>query len=193
MHCGKEIILFIIEYVIVYGNTRGDKLGYTTLHKFFCHLGVLELVAYGNTLSGTYELWKVCIERVEGKTCHFGYLRRRVLTIGTLGEGNAQNFRCNQCIGTICFVKIATTEKQNGIGVLCLKLHKLAHHWGYGCIFFGHIIFKYKTTLISCEDSFFCRKSGNKKQKWVIKNKFPPQIFKNYFFYIFLQFITSTM
>ena len=71
MHCGKKVVLLIIEYIVVYGYTRSNKLCDTALYKFLCQLGVFELVADGNTLAGAHKLREICIEGMEWESCHF--------------------------------------------------------------------------------------------------------------------------
>ena len=70
MHSGKEVVLLVIQYIVIDGNTRCHKLGYSALHKFLGKLRVLELVTNGNPASGPYQFGQIGIEGVEWESRH---------------------------------------------------------------------------------------------------------------------------
>ena len=71
MHSSKEVVLLVVEHIVVYGNTRSDKLGNASLYKFLCKFRVFELVAYCYTLACTHQFRKICVKCMKRKSCHF--------------------------------------------------------------------------------------------------------------------------
>ena len=71
-----------------------------------------------------------------GESCHLDGL---LLAVGTLGEGDAQDFGSSNRIRTVCFVEVTTTEKQQCIRVLGLEVKKLLHHRGEYNLVFIHL------------------------------------------------------
>ena len=128
MHCGQEVVFLGREHVVAQCHAGGNHLGYAALDNGFCELGVFELVADGHTVAGTYEFWQVSVERVVGKARHFGVLC--VTLVAAVGKGDTQHRRSRYGVLHVGFVKVAATEKDNGIGVLRLQPAVLLHHRG---------------------------------------------------------------
>ena len=70
MHGGKEIILLVVEHIILHGDTRGHQFGNTTLDEFLGEFRILQLVADGNTLTGSDQFRQISIEGMMGKPRH---------------------------------------------------------------------------------------------------------------------------
>ena len=64
-----------------------------------------------------------------------GHLVALVIAVVTVGQRNAQNLRCRDCIVAVCLVEVTATKQQQGLRVLRLEVKKLLHH---GCQFLCH-------------------------------------------------------
>ena len=63
-----------------------------------------------------------------GETSHLRGIA--IAFVVALGEGNSQHARRLYGIFAVCFVEVAATEKQQGIGMFGLERVKLLHHGG---------------------------------------------------------------
>lgn len=124
MHGGEKIVFFSRQHIIAHGHAGGDKLYDATFYKFFSELRVFELFADSHTLAGAYELRQIAVERVMRKAGEFDELSRAV---GATCERYAEDFRCLDCIFGEGFIKVADTEKEHCVGMLCLHLGVLLH------------------------------------------------------------------
>ena len=80
-----------IQYIIIDGNTGSYQFRNTPLHQFLGHLRVFQLVTDGYTFPGTYQFRQIRIQGMMRESRHFNSLS---FTIGTLSQGNSQDFSC---------------------------------------------------------------------------------------------------
>ena len=135
MDGGEEVVFASRKHIVVERHAGSDQLGYAALDEFFGQLGVFELLAYGHTFTGPYELGQVAVEGMVRKSGKFYVLCRAV---GTPGEGNAEDFRRLNGIIAECLVEVADPEEQYSVGMLCLHLGVLLHKRCFDNLF-GHI------------------------------------------------------
>ena len=57
MHCGKEIIFFIVENIIIDRHTRSNQFCNATFHQFLRHLRIFQLITDSYTFTGTNQFW----------------------------------------------------------------------------------------------------------------------------------------
>ena len=132
MHGSQEVVLPVVQHIVVDGNSRRHQLRDAALHQFLRQLRVLQLVADGHTLAGTYQLGQIGVERMMRETRHFDGFP---LAIGTFGQGNTEDFGRDDGIGGIGFIEVTTTKQHDSIGMLCLQVEELLHHRGKDNIF----------------------------------------------------------
>ena len=135
MYGSQKVILPVIQYIIIDGNTRSYQFRNTPLHQFLGHFRVFQLVTDRHTLSGTYQFRQIRIQCMMRESRHFNSLS---FTIGTLSQGNSQDFGCNNSISRISFIEVAATKQHNGIRMLGFQVQELFHHRGKDNIFFAH-------------------------------------------------------
>ena len=128
VHRGEEVVLLAVEQGVAYHHAGRDELGDAALDEFLGELGVLELVADGNSLAGAHELGQVGVEGMMWKSCHLQVLAAR--SVRTSRESDSQYLACHDGILAIGLIKVAHAIKQQRVGVLCLHLVELFHHWG---------------------------------------------------------------
>ena len=122
VHSGQKVVLLVVKDVVAHGNTGCDKLRDAAAHHLVLGrqpllstqfgallLWVLELVANGNTLSGTDELGQIGVESVVGETGHLSSCRCSVVPTG---QRNAENARRLHGIIAVGLIEIATAEEQ---------------------------------------------------------------------------------
>ena len=135
VHGGQEVVLSALQHGVGGGHARRDKLGDASLHQFFGHLGVLELLADGHALAGADEFGQVGVDGVVGEARHLDVLANAV---GALGECDAQYLRGYDGVLAVCLVEIAHAEKQHGIGMNLLHVEILLHQRRFH-YFLGHV------------------------------------------------------
>ena len=86
------------------------------------------MVAYSHTFARPDKLRQIGVERMMGKTSHLCGIA--IAFVVAFGEGYSQHARCLYGIFAVCFVEVAATEKQQGIGMFGLERVKLLHHGG---------------------------------------------------------------
>lgn len=111
---------------------RRHQLRDAPLYEFLCQLRVLQLVADGHALAGTYQLGQIGVECMMRKARHFDGFP---LAVGTFGQGNTEDFGRDDGIGGIGFIEVTTTKQHDSIGMLCLQVEELFHHRGKDNIF----------------------------------------------------------
>ncbi len=136
MNSSQEIILATLQNSILHGNARCNQFRNSPLYQFLCQLRVLQLVTDGNPTSRTHQLGQIRIQGMIRESSHF-HLRSPSGSVISPGQRNTQDIRSNYSVVRVCFVKIPTTEQQQGIGMLGLQVIELLHH---GCkLFFSHL------------------------------------------------------
>ena len=121
----KEIVLLAVEHRAADHHTGRHQFGDAALDEFLGQLGVLQLVADGDTLAGTDEFGQIGVQGMVGKTRHLGSSGS---TVAAPREGDAQNLAGSDCILQVGLIKVTHTEQQYRIGMLGLHLDKLLHH-----------------------------------------------------------------
>ena len=135
----QEVVLLVVEHVVAHRHTRGNEFGNTALHHLV-HLAqsllaldfqtfllrIFQLVAYGNSLSCPDEFRQVSIECMMRESRHLDAARST--TIVSSGQGDAENTGSLHRIFAVSFVEVATTEKQQSLGMLGFHLEELSHH-----------------------------------------------------------------
>ena len=86
------------------------------------------MVAYSHAFARPDELRQIGIQRMMGKTGHLCGIC--IAFVVAFGEGNSQHARRLYGIFAVCFVEVAATEKQQGIGMFGLERVELLHHGG---------------------------------------------------------------
>ena len=136
MNSGKKVVFLIRKYIVVYGHTGGNQFGNTSLNKFLGSFRVFQLVANGNSSSGTNQFRQISVERMVRKSSH---LHRFTLSVSPFSKCDTQYFRSCYGIFRICFIKVSTPKQHYSIGMFRLQLKILFHHWGkYHLIIFSH-------------------------------------------------------
>ncbi len=148
----EKIVLLAREHVVAHGHAGRNEFDDATFYKFLGELRVFELLAYGHTLAGPYELGQIAVECVMRKSRQFNELGRAV---GATGEGDAEYFRCLYGIFGESLVKVAYTEEEHRVGMLCLHLGVLLHQRRL-YIFFSHF------SLFFAGDFTFAQRYGNR-------------------------------
>ena len=120
----------MIQNIIINRNTGRNQLSNTTSYQCFCFFGVFQLIAYGNTLSGSHKLRQISIQSMMRKP---GHSNRSCRTISAARQRYSQYLSRNNSIIRKCFIKVSNTKKKDCIRMLPLNLIVLFHHW---CLFF---------------------------------------------------------
>ena len=135
----QEIVLLVVEHVVAHCHTWSNEFGNATLHHLV-HLAqsllaldflafllrVFQLVAYGNSLSSPDEFRQVSIECMMRESRHLDAARSTAVV--SSGQGDAENTGSLHRIFAVSFVEVATTEKQQSLGMLGFHLEELSHH-----------------------------------------------------------------
>ena len=128
----QKVVLPVVQHIVVDGDSRRHQLRDAPLYEFLCQLRVLQLVADGHALAGTYQLGQIGVECMMRKARHFDGFP---LAVGTFGQGNTEDFGRDDGIGGIGFIEVTTTKQHDSIGMLCLQVEELFHHRGKDNIF----------------------------------------------------------
>ena len=120
----EEVIFFMIKNIIVDGNTRRNQFRHPAFHQFLGQLRIFQLVADGNTFTGSHQFRQIRIEGMMRETGHFDKLSRPV---GFLRLNDPENFSTNHSILTIHFVKVSYTEQKDSIRVFRFNIEILLH------------------------------------------------------------------
>ena len=146
----------MIQDGVVDGDAGGHQLGDAPLHQLLGQFGILQLVANGHPLTGTYQLGQVGVERVVGKPRQLHELGGAV---GAAGESDTQYLGGYDGVVGEGLIKVAHAEQQDGIGMFLLDLDILHHH---RCL-----------SYLFCHGLFlWCLKKRNYKKTGSFKAKF---------------------
>src|SRR5699024_7649512 len=67
----QKVVLPVVQHIVVDGDSRRHQLRDASLYEFLCQLRVLQLVADGHALAGTYQLGQIGVECMMRKARHF--------------------------------------------------------------------------------------------------------------------------
>ena len=135
VHSAEKVILLVVQHVVRQRHARRHQLGDAALHEFLRQLGVLQLVADGHALAGTYQLRQIRVQCVVGESRHLVAL---VITVVTVGQRDAQDTRRRDGVLAVRLVEVAAAEQHHRVGVLRLQVEKLLHHRGQLPVFLCH-------------------------------------------------------
>ena len=127
-HRCQKVVLLIVEHGVVHRHARRNQLRNATLHECLRELRVLQLVAYSHTLTGTYQLRQIGVERMIREASHLARCRARVLTVGASCQRDAENLCCLHSVVGVCLVEVATTEEQQCVWMFFFERIELSHH-----------------------------------------------------------------
>ncbi len=122
--CGKEIVLFLLEDFVGKGDAGGDHFDDVATDDPFGKLGIFQLFAHRNAISGSEKLWKVRFERMMRKSGKRNLAGRAV---APFGECDSQDFRGGLRVLFECLEEVPHPEEQYRVRILCLHLGILFH------------------------------------------------------------------
>ena len=139
MDGSEEVVLLVVQDVVAHRHTRSHQFGNATLHHLV-HLAqaflaldflslllrVFQLVAYSHTLASPDEFRQVGVECMMRESSHLCPTSRTAIV--TASQRDAEHFGSLDSIFAVSFVEVATTEKQQCLGMLGFHLEELPHH-----------------------------------------------------------------
>ena len=134
IHAAQVVAALGAEAGLVDDGARGDDADDVPLHQPLGGGGVLRLLADGHLVALGNEAGDVGVGGVVGDAAHGDLVVEGLgLVLVAGGEGKIQLTGRRAGVGAEHLVEVAQTEKQDGVGILLLDLHILAHHGGELC------------------------------------------------------------
>ena len=118
----------MLKNVIIKRNTRSYQLGNAPFYNLFSKFRIFQLVANCNPLTSFYQLRKISIKRMMGKSGEFNV---GCGTICPSGQYDPKDIRCLYGIFPKSLVKITHAEEQQGIRISGLDAVELLHQRGF--------------------------------------------------------------
>ena len=134
-NCRKIVERLRIEQRFFRNRSGGNDAGDGTFDESLCFFGIFDLIADGNTISGSNDFGDVRIELMVGKPCH----RHSIGSFITAGKGKSEDFGGDFCVVVKRFVKIPHSEQEQCFGADFFGFMKLPHHRRF-MVECGHIL-----------------------------------------------------
>ena len=115
----QKIVFFLLQHLVVGGDTGSDQFGDTAFDDGFGKFRVFQLFAYSHAQASAHQFGQVGVNGMMGKASHI-YGGR--CPVGLLGQHNAENLRCPQCVIAVSLIEVTHTHQEQGIGMLRLEL-----------------------------------------------------------------------
>ena len=141
----EEVVFSLLQHGGRNNGARGDDANDIPVHQPLGGGRVLGLLADGHLVALGDEPGNVALTGVVGHAAHGGALLRGLVPVPG-GEGQVQLLGHQLGVVEEHFIKIAQSEKQNGVRVAVLHLQILFHHGGQFCHGF--------TVFLRCEFLF---------------------------------------
>ena len=153
MYRGQEVVLLVVQHIVAEGHAWSHQLSDASLDQFLRQLRVFQLVADGYALASPDELRQIGVEGMMREACHLVAL---VVAVVAPGQGDAQDARSYHGILAVSLIEVTTSKQQHSIGMLCLQVEKLLHHWGHLPVLLCHL-FLFLFTFELQSYSFFSK------------------------------------
>ena len=145
IHAAQVVAALGAEAGLVDNGARGNDADDVPLHKALGGGGILRLLADGHLIALGNEAGNIGVGGVVGDAAHGDLVVKGLgLVLVAGGQGQIQLSGRRAGVGAEHLVEVAQTEEQNGVGILLLDLHILAHHGGQLChadaSFVGNVI-----------------------------------------------------
>ena len=141
----EEVVFPLLQHRRGDDGARRDDADDVPVHQTLGQGGVLGLLTDGHLVALGDEPGDVALTGVVGHAAHGGALLRGLISVPG-GEGQIQLLGHQLGIVEEHLIKIAQSEKQNGVGIAVLHLQVLFHHGGQFCHGF--------TVFLRCEFLF---------------------------------------
>ena len=141
----EEVVFSLLQHGGRNDGARRDDADDIPVHQALGGGGVLGLLADGHLIALGDEPGDVALTGVVGHAAHGGALLRGLVPVPG-SEGQVQLLGHQLGVVEEHFIKIAQSEKQNGVGIAVLHLQILFHHGGQFCHGF--------TVFLRCEFLF---------------------------------------
>ena len=134
IHAAQIVAALGTEAGLVDDRTGGDNADDIPLHQSLGGGGVLRLLADGHLVALGDKTGDIGVGGVVGDAAHGDLLvEGLVLVLIPGGQSQIQLAGRRAGVGAEHLVEVAQTEKQDGVGILLLDLHVLAHHGSQLC------------------------------------------------------------
>jgi len=120
----QKVVLFVLENIVIDGNSGGDQFSDAPFDDFLGQFGVFELFTNGYPLTSPDQFGEIGVEGMVGKT---GQFHEAGGPVGPACKGDAQNFCRPDGVIPEGLIEIAHPEKEDCIGVFGLDGIILPH------------------------------------------------------------------